>query len=1325
MLLWAALSWGQSVELTPSSLARVPVAGLAEGRYWQQLVVALDAPDAASDSTVSLVVPLGTAILDLDRDGHYEDEIRVVYRPAANELPGFAASPLTSSARLVVRSSAAAAAGGRLYLQFPLSVTAAPSLVATPYGRVSFADHRETDLAQGPVLDLVVREEFRALGGMDLVHFAAPLAPAADTVTAPDGAWFPEPAQVLVEDLPDLVFDGGQATGSNLLPVGLAGIGDGNDDNDTRYSFYWSADPALTQVTGDHERAAMVARSAGSESYGETEAGAHAVRLALQDLPAGTWYLYAVCRLTGGVPLARSRAVQVRHQPVISSLVVGAGSGAITLDTGRLLDLDGVANGQGQDAVSITYRVTDLDDSVRVHLFAATAPDLAGPSLVVANGQITGLSGGLRLSPASGLEPGAGTFVWNLAEGAPLPADDYYLYLGVADQSTVALRRSTYAVHVRHSPFLQLDALADSPLAIADTVVTGGLQPQRYLTLTWGRGGADGDADLDDDARIGLYFSPIPARSAHYPGGWPLPGGARALLDAVGSQCERIVDGLHEDPDARAENQFVWDLWAAARSGAAVPPAGQPCYVYGVIADATSMALCQMHGGQANDAGARVVFMHPPALAMHQPAADLTAEVGDWVHLSWEAMDLDSQARMRVVVSAADGGLVSDYASLLALGGRVANSTTGLPGLAVDSAQDLSEADGAASYDLSTTGLSPGSYYLYVAITDEAAFSRQSLARRTWGRLQLQAAGSRAGLRVHARPESFSLGTDGQRQTLILAVDAGSDTVDLVQLALQVDGRLLSVVDQDLERTGIQPFAVGAGFSPARLITNRLTVHSDGTLGLLLEYLEPTEPLIRQLDAEHPLASLCLQSLGPEGQTVVSLQAADASGLASRLVRDGTAVASLAPGPLASGQVVLERGILRGRVDLEGRAESGVAVDLGLWPRGRYLDLADSLLVTANDVDASRSGVQLHLAADGGFEVRQVPAGQYDVRVHRDGYLDGVITPVSVVPGQVTDAGVAATPGTSGGRMLAGDVAGYRAADGSSPPDNEITLADWDFLAAAFATGSVSGLADLNADGGVDVQDLSLVGANYLRRGPQPVYRRGLAAPSPLTGQAPPPGARLVAGDEIEVNLADDAAAAGIRAFQVELRGDPTAWSVVAVQPGRGPVTVLSASRRQPGGWQWVFVAAGRQDVWRDDQPLVTWRLRAQRDGATPPVPKLGVGLATDDRMIGAADFQAATARPQSPQLGQNYPNPFNPGTVVPVCVPAGPNAAATPVRVEVYDLVGQRVAVLWDGPLSPGEHRFVWDGRDARGARSASGVFLCRLQAGDVLQVKRMVRVR
>jgi hypothetical protein len=93
-------------------------------------------------------------------------------------------------------------------------------------------------------------------------------------------------------------------------------------------------------------------------------------------------------------------------------------------------------------------------------------------------------------------------------------------------------------------------------------------------------------------------------------------------------------------------------------------------------------------------------------------------------------------------------------------------------------------------------------------------------------------------------------------------------------------------------------------------------------------------------------------------------------------------------------------------------------------------------------------------------------------------------------------------------------------------------------------------------------------------------------------------------------------------------------------------------------------------------------------------------------------------------RLEPNYPNPFNPGTTVPVTVPAG--AAAPRVVLEVYDLLGQRLAVLWDGPLSPGRHLLRWDGFDAQGRPAASGLYLCRLQGAEAaVRVQRLVLVR
>ena len=65
-------------------------------------------------------------------------------------------------------------------------------------------------------------------------------------------------------------------------------------------------------------------------------------------------------------------------------------------------------------------------------------------------------------------------------------------------------------------------------------------------------------------------------------------------------------------------------------------------------------------------------------------------------------------------------------------------------------------------------------------------------------------------------------------------------------------------------------------------------------------------------------------------------------------------------------------------------------------------------------------------------------------------------------------------------------------------------------------------------------------------------------------------------------------------------------------------------------------------------------------------------------------------ALPQSFTLGPNYPNPFNPSTIIPYQLPA-----AMHVRLEVFNLLGQRVATLVDGEQPAGFHTASWDATD------------------------------
>ena len=92
---------------------------------------------------------------------------------------------------------------------------------------------------------------------------------------------------------------------------------------------------------------------------------------------------------------------------------------------------------------------------------------------------------------------------------------------------------------------------------------------------------------------------------------------------------------------------------------------------------------------------------------------------------------------------------------------------------------------------------------------------------------------------------------------------------------------------------------------------------------------------------------------------------------------------------------------------------------------------------------------------------------------------------------------------------------------------------------------------------------------------------------------------------------------------------------------------------------------------------------------------------------------------PEGFGLGQNYPNPFNPGTVIPYQL-----AADGYVRLEVFNLLGQRVAVLVDGDMGAGRYTAEWDARDGVGQGVAAGVYVYRLTAGGGVATRRMTLV-
>ena len=118
------------------------------------------------------------------------------------------------------------------------------------------------------------------------------------------------------------------------------------------------------------------------------------------------------------------------------------------------------------------------------------------------------------------------------------------------------------------------------------------------------------------------------------------------------------------------------------------------------------------------------------------------------------------------------------------------------------------------------------------------------------------------------------------------------------------------------------------------------------------------------------------------------------------------------------------------------------------------------------------------------------------------------------------------------------------------------------------------------------------------------------------------------------------------------------------------------------------------------------------------------VGTTTDETGHFALPLQMfsmdrGTALPTNFALGQNYPNPFNPSTVIPYQIPASAH-----VRLEVFNLLGQRLATLVDGVRSAGAHTAQWDATDAAGRAVGAGVYIYRLSGGGVSVSRRMVLV-
>jgi len=130
------------------------------------------------------------------------------------------------------------------------------------------------------------------------------------------------------------------------------------------------------------------------------------------------------------------------------------------------------------------------------------------------------------------------------------------------------------------------------------------------------------------------------------------------------------------------------------------------------------------------------------------------------------------------------------------------------------------------------------------------------------------------------------------------------------------------------------------------------------------------------------------------------------------------------------------------------------------------------------------------------------------------------------------------------------------------------------------------------------------------------------------------------------------------------------------------------------------------RDVWNFDSAK---QLTVESESGAPiddPIPCVVTAVEVTDSEI-----------PDAYGLSQNYPNPFNPSTTIEYRL-----AKPGHVKLVLLNTLGQRVATLVDAQQIAGSHRITVDFSQVDARKLASGVYLYRLEAGDFVDVKKLV---
>ena len=106
--------------------------------------------------------------------------------------------------------------------------------------------------------------------------------------------------------------------------------------------------------------------------------------------------------------------------------------------------------------------------------------------------------------------------------------------------------------------------------------------------------------------------------------------------------------------------------------------------------------------------------------------------------------------------------------------------------------------------------------------------------------------------------------------------------------------------------------------------------------------------------------------------------------------------------------------------------------------------------------------------------------------------------------------------------------------------------------------------------------------------------------------------------------------------------------------------------------------------------------------------------------MIESLNIKNVSDLPNSFLIHQNFPNPFNPITTLKYELPED-----SFVDVTVYDILGNVVNNLVNTNQSSGYKSVQWNATNNQGEPVSAGVYLYKIQAGNFVDIKKMILLK